>query len=70
MKQIRRMDINGMTCQMCVKHVTKALNDLDGLTVKEVSVGAAVVEYDAMELSEDRIREAVRDAGYEARVAA
>ena len=62
------MAIDGMTCQMCVKHVTKALNGVSGLTIKDVSVGSAVVEYDPAAIPDDWIRNAIRDAGYEARV--
>ena len=68
MQQTTRLAVTGMTCQMCVKHVTRALTDVDGLTVKNVAVGSAVVEYDPAAVPEDRIRDAVREAGYEARV--
>ena len=68
MKQTRELAISGMTCQMCVKHVTRALNGIDGLTVKDVNVGSAIVEYDPAAVPEDGIRAAVREAGYEARV--
>ena len=70
MKRTRHIDIHGMTCQMCVKHVTNALNAVEGLTVKDVSIGSAVVESDSTEVSDDRICEALRETGYEARVAA
>lgn len=68
MKQTRQLAIDGMTCQMCVRHVTKALSDLPGISVKDVTVGSAVVEYDPADLPEDRIIGAVREAGYESRV--
>lgn len=68
MKQTRQLAIDGMTCQMCVRHVTKALSDLPGIGVKDVTVGSAVVEYDPADLPEDRIIGAVREAGYESRV--
>ena len=68
MKQTREIAINGMTCQMCVKHVQRALSGLEGLTVTKVDVGSAVVEYDPAAVPEDRIRSAVREAGYEVRV--
>ena len=70
MTQTRQLAISGMTCQMCVKHVTRALNEVPGLTVKDVNVGSAIVEYDPAALPEDRILDSVREAGYEARIAA
>ena len=68
MQQTRQLSITGMTCQMCVKHVTRALSGVDGLTVKDVTVGSAVVEYDPAAVPEERLHDAVREAGYEARV--
>ena len=68
MKQTKQLAITGMTCHMCVKHVVRALNGVEGLTVRDVNVGSALVEYDPAAVPEDRIRDAVRDAGYDARV--
>ena len=68
MIQTRQLAIDGMTCQMCVRHVTKALKDLPGVTVKDVNVGSATVEYDPANLPEDRIRSAIKEAGYESRL--
>ena len=67
MKQTRELEIDGMSCQMCVKHVSKALSEVNGLTVKDVRIGAAVVEYDPSAVRHDRIEEAIRGAGYEPR---
>ncbi len=59
-KEIR---INGMMCEHCVKHVTKALQRL-GLNVKEVSLknNNAIVSGDA---TNEQIKTAIEDAGYE-----
>ena len=70
MKQTRELAIEGMSCQMCVKHLTKALTGVPGLTVKDVTVGSAVLEYDPSAVTDDQIDGAIRDAGYEPRPAA
>jgi copper chaperone CopZ len=46
LKQTVALEIDGMSCQMCVKHVTSALQDLEGVHVRNVSVGSAEVEVD------------------------
>lgn len=40
------VDINGMTCNGCVRSVTGALKKIVGLQVKEVGVGKAVCVFD------------------------
>jgi copper chaperone CopZ len=63
------LHVTGMTCGMCVKHVTKALLGLPGVSKAEVTLtpGAAVVTYDPAKVSPEAMFAAVRDAGYEAR---
>ena len=62
-KMEKEIKINGMMCEHCVMHVTKALKGL-GLEVKEVSLknNNALVSGDA---SNDDIKAAIEDAGYE-----
>ncbi|KAA5838086.1 heavy-metal-associated domain-containing protein [Saccharopolyspora hirsuta] len=56
----------GMTCEHCVRSVTEEITKID--TVSDVSVdlssGAVSVRSSAA-LSEDDVREAVEEAGYE-----
>jgi len=60
------LNISGMTCGHCVKHVTEALKKLKG--VKSVSVSLennnALVEHKE-NISFDEMKNAVIDAGYE-----
>jgi copper chaperone len=63
------MNVLGMTCGHCVHAVTKALEDLDSVTVEKVAVGSATVSYDPGATSVEQITRAVEDAGYEARPA-
>ena len=60
------LNIEGMSCAHCVKHVTEALEALDGVKA-EVSLEAktATVEYNGA-VTLDEMKAAVIDAGYEA----
>ena len=64
------LKIEGMSCGHCVMSVKKALEGLDGVTVENVSVGAAALAYDPAVASQKQIIEAVSDAGYTAAFAA
>ncbi len=60
--------VNGMTCNMCVKHVTKALQGVEGVSDVEVSLdaGNATVAYDPDKAGMLQFKAAVAEAGYEA----
>ncbi len=58
------LKIEGMTCGHCVMSVKKALTTLDGVTVQDVRIGSATVEYDPAMTSPASIAEAVTEAGY------
>lgn len=63
----KELTINGMMCQNCEKHVRGALEKLDGVTaVKKVSheENVAVIEVSS-DISEEALKAAVTDAGYE-----
>lgn len=60
------LHITGMTCGHCVGQVTKALTQLDGVHIKTVKVGEALVDYDQREITPADIARAVNEAGYEA----
>jgi len=64
------LKIEGMSCGHCVASVKKALERLDGVTVRNVAVGSATVEYNPDVSSPEKIAEAVSDAGYAATPAA
>jgi copper chaperone len=59
------LKIDGMTCGNCVAHVTKALKELDGVAVEQVSIGSAMLSFDPAATSEERITQAVEDEGYQ-----
>jgi len=59
--------VRGMSCQHCVMAVTRAVEQLGG--VREVTVdlasATARVRFDADAVTAERLREAIRAAGYE-----
>jgi len=60
------LEIEGMSCEHCVAAVTEALGELPGVSVDEVRVGAANVQYDPGRVSPEQIALAIEDAGYAA----
>lgn len=54
--------IEGMSCEKCVAHVTKALNTVDGLEIVEVKIGEAIVDGTA---TDAEITEAIEDFGFD-----
>ncbi|MEE8484147.1 MAG: heavy metal-associated domain-containing protein [Nitrospinota bacterium] len=61
----KTLSIEGMTCGGCVRHTTEALEGVDGVTSVAVDLASksAVVESDA-DMSDDVLKEAVKEAGY------
>ena len=63
-----KLNVQGMSCEACVGHVTKALLGLDGVQSALVSLAdsAAVVTYDPAKVQPAQMQDAVADEGYEA----
>lgn len=59
------LQIDGMHCGSCVRRVSQALSQTEGLTVKEVRVGAARLESDKQAAVEHAVA-AIAKAGYTA----
>ena len=59
-KMKKTISIEGMMCEHCVKHVTDALNKLDGVAA-EVSLS----DKNAVVNLEEVLKQAVEDAGYQ-----
>ena len=56
--------VEGMTCENCVARVTRAINDLDGLSAKvNLKKGEAVVSM-SRQAEDDELRSAIESAGY------
>ncbi len=58
------MQITGMTCGHCVAGVTRALKGVPGVTVDQVVLGTASVEYDSTATTPASIAQAVEEEGY------
>ncbi|KAA3595960.1 MAG: copper chaperone [Calditrichaeota bacterium] len=62
--ETKTIKIDGMSCGHCVQGVKNALSELD-LEVIEVEIGSAKVKFDSAKVSENKIAEAIDDAGFE-----
>ena len=64
--QTEHLKVTGMTCGGCTSTVTNALKAIDGVGDVDVSLaeGEATVQYDERLTSPDRLKSAVKGAGY------
>lgn len=62
-----KIEINGMSCMHCVKHVNECLSELEGVTSVEVNLEGknAIIECNK-EIGENIIKSALDEYGYEA----
>ncbi len=63
------LDIEGMHCANCVRNVRRALERVEGVSVRRVDVGGADIGVDTSKTSADQVAAAVTDAGYPAKAA-
>ncbi len=56
--------IEGMSCGHCVMHVKKELSKVNGLTIENVEIGKARVQFDESAVTRERLAKAIEDAGY------
>ena len=61
--------IRGMSCGHCVAAVKRALSGVEGVEVKEVTIGSATVGFDPNRTSAERITQAIEAEGYRAEIA-
>lgn len=61
----KKLNIEGMSCMHCVKHVKEALSEVAGVKSVDVNLDEkyAIVEVD--NASEEAMKAAVADAGYD-----
>jgi copper chaperone len=64
--------IEGMHCQACVKRVRMALEKVEGITVRDVTIGSAVVDVnaDAGSAQQAAALDAIQKAGYQPHIPA
>lgn len=65
----KKLNVEGMSCQHCVAHVTQALEAVEGVSRVEVSLedASAIVEFDGA-VPDEALIAAVKNAGYEASI--
>jgi copper chaperone CopZ len=61
---LKSLEILGMSCGHCVKAVTMALQDLPGVTVKDVRVGQALIDADDDVVTPADLSMAIEEAGF------
>ena len=63
------LKIKGMHCEGCSNRLTKVLQALDGVSMAKVSLENknAEIEYDENEIDLEDIKQAISDAGFEAK---
>ncbi|MEE9285466.1 MAG: heavy-metal-associated domain-containing protein [Dehalococcoidia bacterium] len=61
-----QLRVEGMTCENCVRHVTKALQGVAGVSSVQVDLaaGRASVEYDPGQATVEAMAAAIKEAGY------
>ncbi len=60
----KEFKIEGMSCGHCVMAVKKELEKLENVKVDDVQIGKAKVEYDENNVNENKITDAIEEAGY------
>jgi len=58
------LTIEGMTCNHCVMHVKKELSKLSDVTIDDVQIGKAKVQFDETKISFNDFAKAIDNAGY------
>lgn len=66
------LQVDGMTCQSCVRHVEAALCKLEGVDKVDVKLreGTVLVKHNGESAPFDVLVEALHDAGYDSRLKA
>jgi copper chaperone len=61
------LDVVGMTCPSCVRHVNAALAGVEGVTKVDVRLreGRVLIQYDSDVVNVNELQEALGEAGYE-----
>jgi copper chaperone len=60
----KEFKIEGMSCGHCVMAVKKELQKIENLKIDNVEIGSAKVEFDESKLNNQKIIDAIEEAGY------
>jgi copper chaperone len=60
----KTLKIEGMSCGHCVMALKKELSKIEGVEITNASVGRADLAVDETKVTEQKLRDAVAEAGY------
>jgi copper chaperone len=60
----KEFKIEGMSCGHCVMAVKKELQKIENLKIDNVKIGSAKVEFDENQIDNQKIIDAIEEAGY------
>lgn len=62
-----QLNVKGMSCPSCIRHINQALTEIDGVAQVEVRLreGRVLVQH-AADIDPSALRGAIEEAGYEA----
>ena len=60
------LNIEGMTCEHCVRAVNDRLRRTEGVEVERVTLGSADVRYDPKTTNPEQLADIIADEGYTA----
>ncbi len=60
------LEVQGMTCPSCVRHVTSALTEIEGVGTVDVQLreGLVTVQHEGTQAPIDQLIDALAEAGY------
>ena len=58
------IEIQGMSCGHCVKTIREALGRVEGVTVRDVVIGRAVIDLDERAASPQDVENAIDETGF------
>lgn len=64
-----KLNVQGMTCEMCVKHVKQGLEGVPGVTSAVVDLATNTATVQSADVDAEILIEAVQEEGYDAYVA-
>ena len=60
----KKIIIEGMECEHCVKHVKEALKEIEDVAVVEVNLEEGTAEVET-QIEDEVLKEAIEEAGYD-----
>lgn len=66
-KEVRTLNVNGMSCEHCVKAVKGAVGELNGVDSVNVDLKGkkVTIEFDSEKVTAAQIKDAIEDQGYD-----